>query len=258
MTRSNPSGDAQAQYEAEQGERELGTVVKLLYRRSQHKAVSTLLATQNVHVQHEQSDWGIDYFDVQLKIDVDSFDDYDDPEVLGHIKAAYDQVWRASQRKVESVSLNPALASPNWRQNVEGFLRPPVSNQAAIAPLPERAPHVDGMRFRDNGEVVMYQALKAKQESLPGSETLTIAPNPGVRLPGRTIEPDFLVTYQGRTGVIEVDGASHRKKWASDRSRDKKLEDAGVSYVDHIDVADAENPAEARTFVERFLARLVK
>ena len=252
------ASEAEAQAADEQAERELGTVVKPLYRRGQHKAVSTLLAAQNVHVKHDHSDWGIGHFDVRLEVDVDSFDEHDDREVLDQIRAAYDEVWQVSQREVESVSLHPALVPPTWRRDVEGFLRPPVSNQAAIAPLPERAPHIDGLKFRDNGEVVMYQALKAKQQSFPHSETLTIAPNPGVRLPGRTIEPDFLVVYQGRTGVIEVDGTSHRKKWASDKSRDTLLEDSGITYVGRIDVADAEKPAEVEQFIERFLARLMR
>jgi hypothetical protein len=124
--------------------------------------------------------------------------------------------------------------------------------------LPDRFPVRDSMRFRDKAEVVLYEALKEKQHSLPVTDTISIIPNASVRVLGHTWEPDFIVVYRGRTGVIEVDGGSHRKKYASDKSRDQILEDCGISWVERIDVADAENPAECKTFVDRFLKRLVR
>ncbi len=66
-----------------------------------------------------------------------------------------------------------------------------------------------------------------------------------------TWEPDFLVIYKGRAGIIEVDGRTHVKKWLSDGSRDCLFEDAGVAYVDHIDAADIGGPE-----VDQFLRRL--
>lgn len=101
----------------------------------------------------------------------------------------------------------------------------------------------------------MYRSLKRAQAQLPPGETLTIVPGPAVRIPAHTWEPDFLVIYKGRAGIIEVDGRTHVKKWSSDRSRDRLFEDAGVAYVDHIDAADTEGPGVDQ-FVERFLRKL--
>ncbi len=104
----------------------------------------------------------------------------------------------------------------------------------------------------------MYKAFKAKQQALPATQTITIVPNPAVRLPGRTFEPDLLIAYAGRVGLVEVDGTTHLKKWASDKNRDNLFYDAGVAWVDRIDVRDAEDETEAAVFVERFIARLMR
>jgi very-short-patch-repair endonuclease len=56
--------------------------------------------------------------------------------------------------------------------------------------------------------------------------------------------------------VIEVDGASHYRKYSSDRSRDRLLEDCGVCYVDRIDAVDTADPKEVEAFVRRFLDKL--
>ena len=116
----------------------------------------------------------------------------------------------------------------------------------------------DGMRFRDNAEVALYERLKEKQRALPSTRTLLIIPNACVRVVDHTWEPDFIVVHEGRAGIIEVDGGSHRKKYASDKSRDKLLEDSGISRIDRIDAADAENAVECRRFIDDFLARLTR
>jgi len=55
---------------------------------------------------------------------------------------------------------------------------------------------------------------------------------------------------------LEVDGATHAARAAADRSRDRRLEDAGIADVDHLDAESASDPAEAAQFVDRFVERL--
>ncbi|MGY5884668.1 DUF559 domain-containing protein [Modestobacter lacusdianchii] len=239
-------------------ERELGTAVRLLTHRDHHKAVAMLVGAQQVRVIYEDSDWGVGYYSINLVVDIASFDDFTDQQSFDAIEVAYNEVWRGSSREVRSVGVLPALVEADWRTNMNAPPPPDASNQATLAPLPERAPREDQLAFRDQAELVLYRALKAKQASLPKTETLTIIPNSGVRVPTRTWEPDFVVVYKGRAGIIEVDGSSHTKKYASDRSRDYKLEEAGFHTIRRIDVADAENPDEAEAFIESFLARLGK
>lgn len=74
---------------------------------------------------------------------------------------------------------------------------------------------------------------------------------------GKTRELDFLVTYRGRAGAIEVDGDTHRNRYAADQSRDAMVRDSGVSMVDRIVAEDTNDPNEVERFVRRFLSRLV-
>ena len=112
------------------------------------------------------------------------------------------------------------------------------------------------MSFCDIAELTLYNAVKTKQVALPREVTFTIAPNAAVRVPGRTWEPDFLITYRGRVGIVEVDGTTHKKKYADDKGRGVILEDSGFILIMRLDVADAANPRQAEAFVDRFLLRL--
>jgi hypothetical protein len=238
-------------------DRELGTVVKLLYRRGHHKAVQMILAAKKVVAREVDGDWGVSYFTLRLVMDVDHHDDARDDDALGQIMEAFNEVWNDGDRQIRHAGIRPALVPAGWREDAN-FLRARVSNQATITSLPTQAKRVDGMWFRDKAELYIYRALLEQQQALPPTQTISIAVNPSVRVSDRTWEPDFIVVYKHRSGIIEVDGTSHLKKYANDRSRDSQLEDAGFYLVDRIDVADAEKPAEARAFVERFLARLVR
>lgn len=236
---------------------QLGTAIKLLHRRGQHDAVSLLLQAQDIRTSDENSWIGGCSYRLYLVVDVDLFDTYEaNNAVLEAIQECFSAVVRAEDEHVTSVELLPALVKGDWRKDIEATLRGKPSNQAKLVRRPDQFPVRDSMRFRDSAEVALYEALKLKQEALPATETILIVPNASVRVVGRTWEPDFLVTYKGRTGVIEVDGGTHRKKYADDKSRDRLLEDAGILRVERLDVEDANNPMQVRTFVDRFLGRL--
>jgi very-short-patch-repair endonuclease len=103
--------------------------------------------------------------------------------------------------------------------------------------------------------VNVYAGLKRAWAD-PGP--FSVVPNTLIALPGHTWEVDFLIGYRGRVGVIEVDGPTHRRKWASDRSRDRLLEDAGIAYIDRIAVEDTDDEAQVDQFVGRFVRRLAE
>ena len=106
--------------------------------------------------------------------------------------------------------------------------------------------------------MAVYDALLRVQSELDGHETLGIAPRVPFRTRDRTFRLDLLVTYRGRVGIIEVDGASHRHKWSDDRSRDQLVEDCGVNYVYRIDAEDTTDPRLLDEHIRRFLKRLVR
>lgn len=250
--------DAQAEARDEQADRELGTVLKLLYARGHHEAAQKFIGADSVYVDYIDSDWGIEYYEVVMVVDVDRFSEYEEGEAFEQIRVAFDEVWRKTKREARCVSVKPALVAAGWRDDVNALLRPRASNQAALVPLQPTAPRADGMSFRDRAELMLYNAFKAKQASLSPEATLTIVPNPAVRVPDRTWEPDFVIAYRGRVGVVEVDGTSHTRKYASDKSRDVILEDSGFALVMRLDVKDAEQPDQAAAFVDRFLRRLAQ
>ena len=115
----------------------------------------------------------------------------------------------------------------------------------------------DGLLFTNEGERTVYRALKKIQEKeFPHEESIGIYPLPRGRVPAHTWEPDILVTYKGRVGVLEVDGPSHNGRRALDRTRDHVLLDSGVAFVDRVPVEAIADPAELTATLKRFLRRL--
>ncbi|MFE2065930.1 hypothetical protein ACFXDH_26715 [Streptomyces sp. NPDC059467] len=70
------------------------------------------------------------------------------------------------------------------------------------------------------------------------------------------MEPDFLVTYKGRVGILEIDGTHHNARRALDVTRDHLMHDSGIAYVDRVPVEALENPTELGQVIDRFLRRL--
>lgn len=225
---------------------QLGTAVKLLESRDKSKAVGYLLGADSIRLTYDNTDWGIDYFDLIMAVEIERFDDFSDTKVHDDIRDAFKVVMAARDEAVSGILLEPKLVASNWRELRQQMQAPPVTNQATLAALPPKHPVMDGLNFRDHAEVMMYKALKHVQaELLPSSGTIGIIPNCALRVKDYTWEPDFVVTYQGRVGVIEVDGRTHIRKRAADTSREVLLRKSGVKVVLRIDAADAEKPAEA-------------
>lgn len=182
-------------------------------------------------------------------------------ERLAEIASAAQSIAAGTGRDLEHVYVKETLPSVyrDWRERLSAELgqdRP--SNAARKMRVGPRHPEADGLHFASDAEHKVYAVLKAKQESLPAEDTLSIAPLPGLRVRRHTFEPDLLVLYQGRAGVIEVDGPHHTGRRAADASREGLLRSAGVAHVDRIDVRDATSRADVEQFVERFLRRLLE
>ncbi|MCX4587463.1 hypothetical protein [Streptomyces sp. NBC_01481] len=169
---------------------------------------------------------------------------------------------RRSAIIIESIEVCPVvpLPSADWRKPLRSVNGPQPTNQARRARLePEhKHPHEDQLHFTNEWEHGVYRVLKARQASLPDNETIGIMPLGGIRVLGSTREPDFLITYKGRAGVIEVDGPHHEgpRRASNDHSRDNLLMHAGVEWVSRLDVRDVKTKAEVEKFVDNFLARL--
>ena len=253
--------DREAREERELRDRQLGTVIKLLESREQSKAVGYLLGCDKMEFVYNDYWNNTAHFDIALHVAIDQFDNFSDNDVHREIVDAYDIVLRPRNEEAAGVVLQPTLVDANWRETRARTQASKFTNQAALKPPAEHHPIVDGMHFRDNAEKRLYDALIfAQREKYSATDTLGIVPNCAVRVLDFTWEPDFIITFRGRVGVIEVDGRSHEvaRKWASDKSRDELLQNAGMMVVQRIDVKDAEKWDEALAFVKSFLDKLTR
>ncbi len=235
---------------------DLATAVRYLHHRNQSHIIDLLLTVRSFSLLHYNSDWGEDFYRVRCAVDVERLDDFDD-ESLRLLSEALEIATRSRRYVIDDAEVLPHVVhTDDWKDDYQKLTRGTPTNQATLVALADLHPIVDRMHFRDDAEVRVYQALKRAQERLPKHETISIAPNCAVRVAGATWEPDFVLVYKGRAVAIEVDGGSHRKKWASDRSRDDRLTDGGFQRVCRIDVADTESALDLDAFVETVLARL--
>ncbi len=104
----------------------------------------------------------------------------------------------------------------------------------------------------------MYRVLRERQLALPDDETIGIVPLGGMRVKGWTFEPDLLITYRGYAGVIEIDGPHHNGHAGRDHSRSRLILNAGVRYVDRLNVEEVSSRAEVEKFVDSYLTRLTR
>jgi hypothetical protein len=144
-----------------------------------------------VYAAYDNWDGGTDIFDVHLTVDARKLSAYTKElrdeilTALSQIVAEFDRLW------LGKLVLVPKAVPTK-----------PLSNQALD---PRGDPHQfrrHGMRFRSESEVAMFDALVRKQAQLRKGDTILIVPLPSVWNGRQRWEPDFIVTYRGRAGVI--------------------------------------------------------
>jgi hypothetical protein len=241
----------------------LGQTAMILRDRGQSTSSALMLDVEGVDIEEIPAGFYSDASETVAFLDVATFLlERFTPERLEEIKSAMHAVQSREGVYLDQVRVRETLpqVGHDWRAQLEAELTSSeVTNQGRRTRLaPTFQYREDGLAFQTAEELAVYRALKAKQEQLPADATMAIFPLPGVYIPGHTWEPDFLVTYRGNAGVIEVDGDVHSKagRRSADLSRDRLLEDAGVKLIDRIDVRDAENLTELAAFIDRFIRRL--
>jgi hypothetical protein len=117
----------------------------------------------------------------------------------------------------------------------------------------------DRCQFRSREELRVYRAFKRARARLPADDTIAIAPNPALVVPNMNpTEPDLLIMYRGRAGIVQVDGPHHRGRYANEATRRRIYVHSGIAEVDHLPVEDTVNDDELDEFVARFLKRLAR
>lgn len=180
-------------------------------------------------------------------------------EVLKTISDALEAAL-ADQGSVDEIVARPVLprVGTDWRKQLRAATGPQPSNQARRVRLEPKHPMEDGVHFTNEWEHRVYGVLKERQAALPENQTIGIMPLGAMRVLGHTFEPDLLITYRGRVGVIEIDGPHHKGRASDDKSRERLLRKAGIKHIDRIDVRDSTQKHEVEKFVTDFLNHLVE
>jgi hypothetical protein len=153
------------------------------------------------------------------------------------------------------VSIIPSEKAPsNWRELAVAWLNGEgTNNQGRVRSDNIAARECDGLLFRSQPEINLYQALKAAGVSF--------APLPVFIRGGKEykrIEPDFIVLKDGMTVVIEVDGDTvHQESPAEAHARTTMLVHEGA-HVERVRAAECDTTQKAKECADRVLASITK
>jgi hypothetical protein len=233
----------------------LGHTAVLLLQRNMREVAALLVEVDRVSIELD----GYGSRDLWLEIGPEQRGRFTE-EVMEQIGAVCIEVSNRKGYGIGWLGVREILPTvgPNWREQVRNQLggKRPTNHARKVRTMPPQ--HVDDyLSFTNAGELAVYRLLKEIQEKdLPREDTLGIFPLAGGRLPGRTWEPDFLITYHGRAGVIEVDGPHHNARRALDMSRDHLYRDAGIRCIERIPVEALDSTTELKMLLLRFLRHL--
>ncbi|MFJ5041980.1 hypothetical protein [Streptomyces parvulus] len=234
----------------------LGHMAALLAQRGDTVYVQLLLMIRGAVIEYDHDSRT---HDLWLEYDPQNEADFTD-EARERLNSVFERVSARLDYGVTWLGFRETVPAvgPDWRERLQEMMSADRPTNMARRTMPEKPQWLmDGLAFTNFGERRVYQALKHLQEKeLPREETISIFPLPNGRVLGHTWEPDMIVTYRGRAGVLEIDGPNHRSRRAMDTSRDHLLRDAGIAYVDRIPVEAIDNPQELLTVLRRFLRRL--
>ncbi|MEU8884573.1 hypothetical protein [Streptomyces hydrogenans] len=266
MSRELPSPDMSLALDAAQNaplvsEWLLGASALLMKHQGDAKTAELIADVSALEVRLWDTQFDREGYRVVLVVDAQLFPRYDE-EALKRIEKVMQTVLMPAGKEVDEIAVRPDIRlAASWRSQLREPSGPKPSNHARRVRdnLPNH-PVEDDLHFTNEWEYRVYQVLKEKQAALPDNETIGIMPLCRVRVLGSTREPDFLITYKGRAGVIEVDGPHHEgpKRASNDHSRTDLLINAGVEWVARLDVRDTTEKAEVEKFVSNFLSRLTR
>ncbi|MGW7682262.1 hypothetical protein ACWGID_16085 [Kribbella sp. NPDC054772] len=234
----------------------LGGAAILLLQRGERDVAGLVLDVEKAVLEYDPEDRSQDLWLEVAPEDRPRFSS----DVVDQIKDACVEVSRRKGYGVEWISVRESLppVGPSWREQLrEQLAGKKVSNQGRRVRVGPPRHIEDNLAFTNPGELKVYRALKhIQQKEMPTDETLSIAPLPGLRLRDHTWEPDLLIAYKGRAGIIEVDGPHHNRRRAFDGTRDHLYRDAGAAFVDRIPVEALDSHEELLAVLRRFLKRM--
>ncbi|MCC4320056.1 hypothetical protein [Streptomyces malaysiensis] len=255
---ANPNGVSNEELDRIRGERVLGAAAILLHRQGDGEAAAIAADVTSAHLIYWGEDFGVDMYKAVLDVEPHLLPNYTEEVLERIIDAMRTATARERGMHVMNIEAMPTIpdVSTDWRKQLQAASGPQPTNQARRARLEPQHPMEDGLHFTNTWEHRVYMVLKERQAALPDNETIGIVPLGAMRVRGHTYEPDLLITYRGQAGVIEIDGPHHKDRASADKSRERLLRNAGVRYIDRLDVRDSTQKQEVEKFVTDFLKHL--
>lgn len=203
-----------------------------------------------------QSDWGRDYeyYTLRLQLDPGLYGRLADQraalttrlsDLAREVSTAHDD-----QQVVNSAVLAPGMREVDgWRVAARAWVRGEgINNQGRVRSDNIAAKVHDGLLFRSQPEIHLYEALK--------SRGVYMAPLPVFLRGGASyqrLEPDFVLIHKGVLVVVEVDGATvHRESPVEAHARTQGLQREGVR-IERVSAGECATRADA----DRCAARLM-
>ena len=154
---------------------------------------------------------------------------------------------------INTVVLAPAIQPiDGWRASARAWIRGEgINNQGRVRSDNIAARQHDGLLFRSQAEINLYEALKARG--------VYLAPLPVFVRGGPTyqrLEPDFVLVHRGVIMVVEVDGATvHRESPAEAHARTQGLLQDGVR-IERVQASECSTRGDAERCASRILEAL--
>lgn len=200
----------------------LASLVEALKVKGDARAIVTVIEGI-CQFSHNDTDWGVDYWDLYISIPVHVFYALSDEERQATAATIRDTAVRffgsTPADGLRDVYITPAVAPAmeGWRAEAVRFVKGEgVTNQGRVRSDNIASQQHRGLLFRSKAEITLFEALSRAK--------LAVAPLPVFVRIGKNynrIEPDFVVVFKGLTFVVEVDGDTYHKELPADA--DKRL-----------------------------------
>jgi very-short-patch-repair endonuclease len=241
-------------------ERMLGATALLAQRKGRDDLAAEILLINKLRIEWNNDDWNDREAFAVIEVETENVNRFTD-QLLTDLLSMLKIVDQEENRDLTQIILSEKVppVPVNWRDVVkQGITDPKVSNQGRTVRHNVKRYEEDGLQFSNALEVRFYQLLKLAQENLPPAETFSIFPMPGQRVVGRNFEPDFVIVYEGKAAIIELDGGNHSRRVAADQSRDRLMKNAGFKLIERLAVEEVQSTDEVKEFIGNVLKRLSK
>jgi hypothetical protein len=210
-------------------------------------------------VGYDNWDGGQNFYVIRLEVPVWLYSQFDDGQREALEKDILEKVQpllRGSPSEhVNNVLLTPQMSGEaGWQEKAKAWVAGKgVTNQGRVRSDNIAGRSFDGLLFRSQPEIELYQALK--------SIGVSFAPLPAFIRGGesyRRIEPDFVVVKNGIIMAIEVDGDTvHHETPTEAHNRLTMLAHEGV-HIERVNATECDSPEKARSCAKRLIEIMAK